>query len=330
MNKVTTKIITDDRMRNHITGWGHPESPDRLEAIIRRLKNAPFLKPEDFLTPRAATFDEIALCHTLDYIQIVQNDVEECARLNINDGSYTLLTGDVQISPASLEAALLAAGSVLDGVDLVMTKKAKNVFCSVRPPGHHAESDRGMGFCLFNNVAIGARFLQKKYGIKRVLIVDWDLHHGNGTQEIFYEDPSVFYFSTHQSPLYPGTGRREEIGEGSGKGFTMNCPISPVIFAREEILEAFQIQLREKMKQFKPEFIFISAGFDAHKDDPLGSLNLTTQDFGTLTDIVTELAQDFSMGRVVSVLEGGYNLKALADSSFLHVEHLVQASFCMP
>lgn len=325
MNEVTTKIITDERMKNHITGWGHPESPHRFETIMRALKDGLSLKPEDFLTPRAATLDEIRLCHTSDYIQIVQQDVEECARLNINDGSYTLSTGDVQISPASLEVALLAAGSVLDGVDLIMTKKAKNVFCCVRPPSHHAESFRGMGFCLFNNVAIGSRFIQKKYGLKRVLIVDWDLHHGNGTQEIFYQDASVFYFSTHQSPLYPGTGKRDEIGEGEGKGFTMNCPIFPSVFAREEILDAFQNSLRAKMKEFRPEFIFISAGFDAHKDDPLGSLNLRTEDFGTLTDIVTELARDFCMGRVVSVLEGGYNLKAVAESCSLHVERLVQA-----
>jgi acetoin utilization deacetylase AcuC-like enzyme len=206
-------------------------------------------------------------------------------------------------------------------VDAVVDRKAKNAFCVVRPPGHHATIDTGMGFCLFNNIAIAARYAQKKYGIDRALIVDWDVHHGNGTEAIFYSDGSVFYFSTHQSPWYPGTGAADKIGEGEGEGTTMNCPF-PAGSGRKEILGAFQSKLLPAMREFKPELVLISAGFDSRLGDPLGQFTLSDADFADLTNVMREIADHYAGSRLVSVLEGGYSLAGLGAGAAAHVEAL--------
>lgn len=303
---------------DHITGPGHPEQPARTLVIDRSLEIAGIKNPANTLKPRIAEEAEILLCHTKPYYDLV---CEEIAVL-VPGIVSTLSTGDVQISSDSLEAALLAAGGVLVGIDHVMNHSASNVFCSTRPPGHHACSDQGMGFCIFNNIAIGARYAQRKYGISRVLIADWDVHHGNGTQEIFYRDPSVFYFSTHEDGLYPFTGTVEEKGAGPGIGVNLNCPIKAGPQSRLEVLKAFNIQLREQMEKFKPELVLISAGFDAHAHDPLGHFNLTEQDFMDLTISLKKIADEYAQGRLVSVLEGGYHLPALALSAVAHAQAL--------
>jgi acetoin utilization deacetylase AcuC-like enzyme len=264
------------------------------------------------ISPREATVEELLLCHTAPYIEQVREDVERGLSYLSTD------TGDTVISPTSYQVALKAVGAVLTAVDLVMTGEDKTAFCLVRPPGHHACSNRGMGFCLFNNIAIGARYAQRNYGIKRVLIVDWDLHHGNGTQEIFYNDPSIFYFSTHQFPYYPGTGSEEE----SGAGTIRNIPIFNTEGSRDDILYAFEVVLPQLMEDFKPELVMISAGFDSHEADPLGGLSLKSEDFATLTNGVKAIANKYAKGRIVSALEGGYNLNALEESVRAHVNAL--------
>lgn len=303
----------------HRTGQWHPEQPARVAVIDNYLIEMQIKTSANTLVPRLATRDEILLCHREQYYEVVCNEVAALA----NKPDLTLLsTGDVVISAQSLDIALLAVGGCLVAIDKAMSSPNTHVFCIVRPPGHHACSDRGMGFCLFNNIAIAARYAQKNYGLKRILIVDWDVHHGNGTQEIFYHDPSVFYFSTHEKNLYPLTGHSDETGDGPGKGFTLNCPISAGSQSRYEVLKAFGEQLVPKMQQFKPELVLISAGFDAHVDDPLGHFNLNDQDFADLTKIVREIADKYAKGRIVSILEGGYNLQALATASLAHVQSL--------
>lgn len=317
-----TYIATDAISLKHLTGWGHPECPARYSAISHALSISGLNNLDNILKPRPATKEELLLCHTPDYLEIVKDDFKKVEALGILDGQYCLSTGDVQICPASLDVALMAVGSVLVGIEAVMEGKADNVFSLMRPPGHHACRNRGMGFCLFNNVAIGARYAQKKYGIKKILIVDWDVHHGNGTQDIFDDDPTVFYFSTHQELIYPGTGAAEDRGDGAAEGTKMNFPIAPGSSSRLEVLQAFQGPLLEAMKSFKPELILISAGFDAHYADPLGGFNLTTDDFSTLTRLVVDLADEYAGGRIVSALEGGYQLEALAASATAHVSAL--------
>lgn len=299
-----TYIIADPLSREHITGVDHPEKPERFDAIVNALKGHKMHPARD------ATEVDILRCHTDKYIKIVQRDVKS--------GLTTLSTGDVQICPKSYAVALRAAGAVLTAVDLVMNGTAQRAFCVVRPPGHHACSDQGMGFCIFNNIAIGARYAQEKYKIKRVLIVDWDVHHGNGTQEIFHHDSSVFYFSTHQYPLYPGTGAADDVGVGA----TLNVPITVSKTSRDEVLNAYEKTLQDEMEKFRPELVMISAGFDAHEEDPLGGLRLKTEDFATLTRSVIKVADKYASGRIVSVLEGGYNLKAIAAAAKAHVDAL--------
>lgn len=310
-----TCLIADPFCLRHLTGFGHPECPARYQAIHAALAKQGL----QTIAPRIAQKEELRLCHTPEYVEQVKRDIEQCKTLQLMDGSYCLSTGDVQICPDSLQAALLSAGGALTGVDLVMQGKARNVFSYLRPPGHHACSNKGMGFCIFNNAALAARYAQKKYALKRVIIVDWDVHHGNGTQEIFDADPSVFYFSTHQKGLYPGTGSAEERGTGKAAGTKLNVPILPGPSSRQAVLEAFQGPLTESMHQFQPELVIISAGFDAHYLDPLGGFNLTEQDFGELTRIVMGIADQYSDGRIVSLLEGGYDLRGLAASAANHV-----------
>jgi len=268
------------------------------------------------MEPRPATDAEVLACHTRDYLATVRRDVAS--------GAESLSTGDTDVCRDSLEAALLAAGGVLSAVDAVVGSKVKNAFCVVRPPGHHATPDRGMGFCIFNNVAIAARYAQNKHKIARVLIADWDVHHGNGTQEIFYEDGSVFFFSTHQWPWYPGTGSAAETGRGGGKGTKLNCPF-PAGSGGKEIVGAFRDKLVPAANKFKPELVLISAGFDSREGDPLGGFKLTDDDFAEMTRIVAGIAREHAGGRLVSVLEGGYSLDGLARASAAHVRALCAA-----
>ena len=274
-----------------------------------------------FLEPRKAEEKSILACHEAGYLAVVRKDIAA--------GRRHLSTGDTGVCPDSLEVALHAAGGVCRAVDEVVAKRFRNAFCVVRPPGHHATPTRGMGFCVFNNVAIAARYAQRKHHIGKVLIADWDVHHGNGTQAIFYRDPSVFFFSTHQSPWYPGTGAAEETGLGKGKGTTLNCPF-PAGSGRKEIVGAFRDKLLPAATKFKPELVLISAGFDSRIDDPLGRFRLTDADFSELTQIVLAIARGSAGGRVVSVLEGGYALDGLASASAAHCQALASAQARQP
>jgi acetoin utilization deacetylase AcuC-like enzyme len=294
--------------KEHDTGPGHPEQAARFDAAMRGLP-----APVHPMPARAATPDELALCHTRAYIKVAERDVAS--------GRHFLSTGDTNISSGSFHAAVHATGTLLNAVDLAVGGQASNAFCVVRPPGHHATPDVGMGFCLFNSVAVAARYAQQKYGLSRVLIVDWDVHHGNGTQDIFYADPSVLFFSTHQSPWYPGTGAMNENGDGLGEGFTINCPF-PAGSGREQILGAFENQLIPAADDFRPELVLISAGFDSRGGDPLGNFLLTDQDFTDLTTLMMEVADRHAGGRLVSVLEGGYNLAGLTSAVRAHATSL--------
>lgn len=304
-----TAFLADPIAKEHETGEGHPENFGRWEAAVRGLGARPLASAP----ARAATFDELALCHTTGYLRTAERDV--------TSGRAALTTGDTDISRGSYVAAAHGAGTCLNAVDLVMTGAARNAFCVVRPPGHHASADRGMGFCLFNNIAVAARYAQQRYGAERVLIADWDVHHGNGTQDIFYEDDSVFFFSTHQSPWYPGTGELEEIGMGAGQGMTLNCPF-PAGSGREQIVGAFGGKLVPMMDSFRPDLVLVSAGFDSRQGDPLGHFRLRDEDFAELTSIVMEIADRHAGGRLISVLEGGYNLSGLTLAVEAHAQAL--------
>ena len=307
-----TALIADPISREHHTGQDHPERPARFDAALQALEGLDLLR----LAARRATEDELALCHSRRYIRTAEREVFE--------GHGELSTGDTVISARSFDAACTAAGAVMNAIDSVVNGAASNAFCLSRPPGHHATPDRGMGFCLFNNIAVGARYAQKKHGIGRVLIADWDVHHGNGTQDIFYDDGSVFFFSTHQYPWYPGTGAADETGYAHGEGWTLNCPF-PAGSGRKEIVGAFQDKLFPAMETVKPELVLISAGFDSRQGDPLGNFLLTDEDFRDLTFSLREIADKYAKGRVVSVLEGGYSLSGLASATRAHVEALAGA-----
>jgi acetoin utilization deacetylase AcuC-like enzyme len=309
-----TGLIVSERFVEHLTGPDHPERPDRVTAIRERLEADGLLAKAVIIEPRPATDDDILRCHTAAYLKIVKEDVA--------DGERRLSTGDTPISAGSLDTARLAAGGVIAAVDAVMAGTVANAFAVVRPPGHHATPTRGMGFCLFNNVAIAARYAQAKHGVKRVLIADWDVHHGNGTQDIFYADGSVFFFDTHQHPLYPGTGLATETGDGDGEGCTLNCPF-PAGAGRAEIVAAFRDRLVPAAEAFQPELVLVSAGFDSRIDDPLGGFRLADADFSELTGIVKEIARRHAGGRLVSTLEGGYNLAGLASAAASHVQALM-------
>jgi acetoin utilization deacetylase AcuC-like enzyme len=300
----------------HDMGYGHPESPQRLRAIIARLEETGLLADLVRIDPKPATDDWVTQVHTNSYVKAL--------RTRAPHQGYVSLDPDTSMSPGSLNAAYLAAGGVLTAVDAIMDGRVDNAFCAVRPPGHHAEADRAMGFCLINNVAVAARYFQKRYGLERIAIVDWDVHHGNGTQHAFYKDPSVFFFSTHQYPYYPGTGAVDERGEGKGEGFTLNVPL-PAGMGDKEYLEIFNHILRPALKAYRPDAIIISAGFDAHRDDPLAGMNLTAEGYRALTKAVKEIAGEHASGRVLSCLEGGYNLAALAASVEGHLRVLQEA-----
>jgi acetoin utilization deacetylase AcuC-like enzyme len=310
---VKTAIAADPLCRSHLAGRDHPERAERFDAVLDGLRERGLLDRLIPLDPRAATDDELLLCHTPAYLRVARRDVEQ--------GYPCLSTGDTDIGPVSWNAAAHAVGAALNAVDAIIAGRAQNAFCVVRPPGHHANASRGMGFCIFNSIAIAARYAQRRHGVERVLIVDWDVHHGNGTQDIFYADPSVFFFSTHQWPLYPGTGRADETGAGAGEGATMNFPF-PAGSGRREILGAVLDSLMPAMREYRPELVLISAGFDSREGDLLGRFTLTDADFADLTAAVMEIADASAGGRVVSLLEGGYNLSGLASAAGSHVAAL--------
>ena len=311
-----TGLVYHPAYLEHDMGAGHPESPNRLRAIMQQLEQSGTAARITRIEPRKAEEEWIAQIHTPAYVAALNQHAPASGRVSLDP--------DTSMSPGSLTAAYLAAGGALAAVDAIMAKQVDHVFCAVRPPGHHAEAGRAMGFCLFNNVAIAARYVQKKHGLTRVLIVDWDVHHGNGTQHSFEDDPSVLYFSTHQYPHYPGTGRATERGLGAGEGFTINVPMEAGE-GDEEYRAIFHKTLVPAADDFKPEFVIISAGFDAHRDDPLASMGLTEEGYADLTHIVTGIANRHAQGRILSSLEGGYNLTALASSVDRHIQALLDS-----
>ncbi|TKB93636.1 MAG: histone deacetylase [Nitrospira sp.] len=311
-----TGLVYHPAYLEHDMGAGHPESPNRLRAILQRLEESGTTARLVRIEPRKAEDEWITQVHTPNYLTALSLQAPASGRVSLDP--------DTSMSPGTLHAAYLAAGGALAAVDAIMAQEVDHVFCAVRPPGHHAEAERAMGFCFFNNVAIAARYLQKKYGLTRVLIVDWDVHHGNGTQHSFENDPSVLFFSTHQYPHYPGTGREAERGKGTGEGFTINVPMEAGE-GDDEYRAVFQKVLVAAADDFKPEFVIISAGFDAHKDDPLASMGLTESGYAELTEIVAGIATRHANGRILSSLEGGYNLTALAASVHAHIGALLNA-----
>jgi len=312
--KSKTGFVYHELYLAHKTTPGHPEAPRRLTAIVEKLKASGLHAQLKHLTPEAAPLNWIQTIHAPAYV--------ERARSRCAQGEEYLDSPDAPISTKSYGAAVMAVGGVLCAVDAVMRGDVRNAFCAVRPPGHHAMRDRAMGFCIFNNVAIGTRYVQQKYGLSKVLIVDWDVHHGNGTQAAFYEDPSVLYFSVHQYPFYPGTGNEAEKGRGKGMNCTINVAL-PAGAGDGEYINAFEQRLRPAALTFSPDFVFISAGFDAHEDDTLGGMRVTTDGYGKLSGIVKGIAEQCCKGRLVSVLEGGYGLDGLAASVEAHVRVLM-------
>ena len=307
--KAPVALVFHDDCLKHDNGPGHPERPDRLLAIRRRLAERGLLDRLLLLQPDEAPLDSLALVHDRAYIEAIRR---ACERAPVR------LDPDTGVSPGSWRAALLSAGGALMACDAVLAGKARSAFVCTRPPGHHAEAGRAMGFCLFNNIAVAARHLQRAHGLGRILIVDWDVHHGNGTQHMFESDPTVFYFSTHQFPFYPGTGSARETGSGRGAGFTLNYPM-PAGSGDAEYIEVFQSVLCPEIDRVQPEAILISAGFDAHRDDPLAGMSLTEKGYAALTSILREAAGRHCDGRIISLLEGGYDLQALAASVEAHL-----------
>jgi acetoin utilization deacetylase AcuC-like enzyme len=307
-------LVTHPDYLGHHTGLTHPERPERLQAILDHLKATGLIEHLTLIEPRRAETEWIEQVHSPSYVRRV---AEYC-----KGGRAIIDSIDTEISPRSYDVSLLAAGGALAAADAIMEGKLRAAFCAVRPPGHHALREVAMGFCLFNNVAITARYLQRRHGLKRVLIVDWDVHHGNGTQDAFYEDPSVFFFSIHQYPFYPGTGGKAEAGIGEGTGSTLNAPMEAGR-GDQDYIRVFESTLGPAVLRFKPEFILVSAGFDAHRDDPLAGMNLTEQGYARLTDIVRSWSRDLCGGRMLSLLEGGYNLQALARSVETHLGRLL-------
>jgi acetoin utilization deacetylase AcuC-like enzyme len=306
-----TLLVTHSSCLCHLTPAGHPERPDRLRAIYRALESERFQMLGRMQAP-TAELDAIERCHPMDYITALRDATPKQGMVRLDP--------DTSMSPGSFEAALRAAGGAVQAVDEVMEKRAANAFVAVRPPGHHTETARAMGFCLFNNAAIAARHAQKQHGAERVAVVDFDVHHGNGSQDIFWSDATVMYCSTHQMPLYPGTGAAGERGE---RDTIVNAPLRPGD-GGAQFRNAFETVILPRLRDFRPDLIVISAGFDAHQRDPLANLNLLEADYGWATRKIMEVADTSAGGRVISVLEGGYDLEALASSVSEHVIALMR------
>jgi len=307
---VKTGLITSDTYQNHNTGEGHPEKIDRVTAVIENFKR---LDNRNLVWKKPSSFEQSILIktHTKDYIKQVN--------LSFPQSGLKFLDGDTVVSPGSKDATKDAVGSIISAIDGVEKKEFKNAFCCVRPPGHHAEKEKAMGFCIFNNVAVGANYLIEKYKYKKIAIIDFDVHHGNGTQDIFYNDKNVLYISTHQYPYYPGSGSEKENGKYNN---VLNIPLEAGTNGNE-YLNAYE-KVLDKLKEFKPEFLLFSAGFDAHIDDPLAQLRLSSEDFYKITKRTLEVSKPFCNGNIVSILEGGYDLRALQESTQRHVDALIE------
>ena len=305
-----TALITSDTYHHHNTGDGHPEKIDRVTAIIENFKR---LDNKNLVWEKPNEFDESLLIttHSSDYIKMVNNSFPK--------NGFNFLDGDTIVSPGSKDATKDAVGSIIAAIDGVEQKKYKNAFCCVRPPGHHAEKEKAMGFCIYNNVAVGANYLIKKYGYKKIAIIDFDVHHGNGTQDIFFDNKNVLYVSTHQYPYYPGSGSEKEVGKYNN---ILNIPLKAGTTG-DEYLNAYENVLK-KIQEFKPEFLLFSAGFDAHDNDPLAQLKLNSEDFYLITQRTLQISKSFCNGNIVSILEGGYDLKALQESTQRHVDALME------
>ena len=305
-----TGLITSDTYHHHNTGDGHPEKIDRVTAIIENFKR---LDNKNLVWEKPNEFDESLLIttHSSDYIKMVNNSFPK--------NGFNFLDGDTIVSPGSKDATKDAVGSIIAAIDGVEQKKYKNAFCCVRPPGHHAEKEKAMGFCIYNNVAVGANYLIKKYGYKKIAIIDFDVHHGNGTQDIFFDNKNVLYVSTHQYPYYPGSGSEKEVGKYNN---ILNIPLKAGTTG-DEYLNAYENVLK-KIQEFKPEFLLFSAGFDAHNNDPLAQLKLNSEDFYLITQRTLQISKSFCNGNIVSILEGGYDLKALQESTQRHVDALME------
>jgi acetoin utilization deacetylase AcuC-like enzyme len=304
-----TSVITSLTYQNHNTGPGHPERVDRVKVVNEELKK--FDKKIKWFEPKLFDHSIIEKVHNKNYLEKIS--------ISFPKSGIQFLDGDTIVSPGSKEAALDAVGSIILGIDHVVNKEFKNAFCSVRPPGHHAESDKAMGFCIYNNVAVGAAYLLHHYQYKKVAIIDYDVHHGNGTQEIFYNNPNVLYISTHQYPFYPGTGSVNEKGASNN---ILNIPLDPGT-SSDIYFNSFENVLK-KLKSFNPEFILLSSGFDAHQKDPLAQVNLKSKDFYEITKRIMNVAGNICDGRIVSILEGGYDLDALKESAYEHVKALIE------
>lgn len=315
---MTTALVHHPIYEKHETGYGHPEMPERYRVVVDSIKGDEKLaKILTEITPDKASKGIVQAAHTPQHFK----RVEEAFASGLDR-----LDADTVISMKSFDASLFAAGGGIAAVDAIMQGEARNAFVAVRPPGHHATAERAMGFCLFNNIAVAARYAQNKYKeIDRVAIIDWDVHHGNGTQGIFYSDPTVYFFSMHQYPWYPGTGSRGETGQGKGLGTTLNLPMRAFTPARDQ-MSAFEAAIHEISTRIKPDMIFISAGFDAHLTDPLGQLELEDPDYRSMTRTVMQWADDTCSGRIVSCLEGGYNLDTLGETARAHVGQLAMLS----
>jgi len=299
----------------HKVDPGHPERPQRLKEILQRIRNSSIASDLLWIQAEEAPEELIQLNHTRDYVQWVSS---LSSLPNIQP-----VSADTHACSDTPRIVKLGVGSVIKAVDMVMEEEAKNAFCAVRPPGHHAESEQAMGFCFFNNIAIGAHYLRQQYGLQRIAILDWDVHHGNGTQNSFYRDRHVFFCSIHQALHYPGTGAADETGLGEGLGYTLNIPVSYGT-GDGDYFAHFRNRIGPAIRTYKPDFIFLSAGFDAHWRDPLGDIRLTTEGFSTLSKIVTDWASQLCEGRLVSVLEGGYDLKGLSESTQVHLKALTE------
>jgi acetoin utilization deacetylase AcuC-like enzyme len=309
-----TAIIHNDISLKHDTGPGHPETPERYRVVMEALKGDEALWNSSLIVEaEEVSKGIIQAAHSREHYKLVENAFAE---------GYEALDNDTMISMHTFEAAVTAAGAVCGGIEAVMSGQADNAFAAVRPPGHHATAENAMGFCLFNNVAVGARYAMNRYKeIERVAIIDWDVHHGNGTQGIFFDDPDVFFFSMHQYPWYPGTGSRGETGFGRGRGYTMNVPVKAATAASVQ-KRMFDDAISDIASRFKPDLIIISAGFDSHESDPLGLLLLENEDFREMTKTVKGWADETCGGRIVSALEGGYNLGTLGETVAEHVRAL--------
>ncbi len=304
-------VVIDPDYLKHDPGDFHPESPERIKALLdvpRELDSRSF----ELLPPRPASREEIESCHSSEYVELIQST---------SGTNRYALDGDTITCRDSFGVGLLAVGGFLKLLDSIAGSEYRNGFALVRPPGHHALRDRAMGFCLFNTVAVGAHHLRRQYGGKRILIMDWDVHHGNGTQDVFYRDPSVLYISTHQYPYYPGTGSLNETGEGAGQGYTVNVPL-PAGCGDGEYLRVFKEIVIPIGEKYQPDWILVSAGFDPHRRDPLGGMDVTEKGFATMASLLLQLAEKYAQGKIAFLLEGGYDLKALKGSVMAVLEEL--------